>query len=194
MTRHLHVVRHAEADTGATMDPGLSSRGREQARALARRLQRMPITAIHHSAKQRATETAEILRAVLPEVAVLRSVHLQDRTPVPREGALASVPSHYCDWLAAVPVAERDIEGSAISAGIDHFTKCGSSSEPGTGDLVLETHAFVVASYARHALEAPAWRWPGLHAANASLTTLALTADRPMLVSFNDTGHLAGLI
>ena len=53
------------------------------------------------------------------------------------------------------------------------------------------THAFVVGWFTRHALDAPDWRWIGLHPAHASLTSITLVRGRPpTLLRFNDVGHL----
>jgi probable phosphoglycerate mutase len=43
----------------------------------------------------------------------------------------------------------------------------------------------------RHALDSPDWRWLGLNQANAALTVIRCTTDRPpMLAGMNDMTHL----
>ena len=58
------------------------------------------------------------------------------------------------------------------------------------GPLVLVTHAFVVGWFVRELLDAPTWRWIRLAPANASLTVVRWDGSG-VLVSFNDSGHLA---
>ncbi|MEV4118705.1 histidine phosphatase family protein [Micromonospora sp. NPDC049645] len=56
---------------------------------------------------------------------------------------------------------------------------------------LLITHNFVIGWFVRHVLDAPEWRWIGLHQANCAITVVRWDSDRPpTLVSFNDTEHL----
>jgi probable phosphoglycerate mutase len=57
----VYLVRHAEFGDGTYGDHGLNDRGREQARALARRLTDIPLARGLSSPLRRARETAELL-------------------------------------------------------------------------------------------------------------------------------------
>ncbi|MBH0122627.1 histidine phosphatase family protein [Rhodococcus sp. CX] len=65
----LALVRHAEPDRPEDQelrrDPGLSTAGREQARALAHRLRRGTWSALYASPQRRASETAAVIADVL---------------------------------------------------------------------------------------------------------------------------------
>ncbi|MFG1911728.1 histidine phosphatase family protein [Kribbella sp. NPDC048928] len=71
---------------------------------------------------------------------------------------------------------------------VDRFT--GPVDGQDQHQLVI-THAFLVAWLARHALDAPNWRWLTLTPHNAALTILRYTPTRPSaIVLYNDTHHL----
>lgn len=58
---------------------------------------------------------------------------------------------------------------------------------------LLITHAFVIGWFVRHVLDAPEWRWIGLNHTHCGITVVQWDSERPpVLVSYNDTGHLAG--
>jgi len=59
----LILCRHAEADATERLDPGLSARGFEQARILAKRLAPVPIAAVYTSPARRAAATAQPIAA-----------------------------------------------------------------------------------------------------------------------------------
>ena len=182
MTRLL-LVRHGQAhDTG--IDPGLSALGVTQIRQLGERLAEIPVTAIRHSPRRRAAESAARLGASLG-VPVRADDLLDDRTPVPGPGREGDYPQWLHGWLAAVPAAERDHDGGWLSAAVDRY------SLGDDGHLVLVTHAFVVAWFVRHALRAPTSGWTTVEAANAGLTTIDYRPGRPPhLLGVNDVGHL----
>lgn len=57
-------------------------------------------------------------------------------------------------------------------------------------DLVV-THNFVIGWLVREALDAPDWRWIGLHHANAALSIIHYAPERPSsLIVYNDIRHL----
>ena len=56
---------------------------------------------------------------------------------------------------------------------------------------LLVTHNFLIGWLVRAALDAPQWRWMGLHHANAALTVIRYAPGRPAsLLFYNDMGHL----
>jgi serine/threonine-protein phosphatase PGAM5 len=185
----LYLVRHAEQEPAAdhAADGGLSAVGREQAHHLGRRLMRVPLSAVHHSPRARAAETADVIAHHLPEVPRHACEFVDDRTPVPSEEQRSSYPPHFLPWLDGVPEAERDVDAASLQAAVAHF---GTTGEQDRHELLI-THNFVIGWFVRHVLDAPTWRWMGLNLANCGLTVVQWDSDRPpMLSSFNDVGHL----
>ncbi|MEV4347292.1 histidine phosphatase family protein [Actinoplanes sp. NPDC049596] len=178
----LYLVRHGEAAGG-----GLSPLGREQADRLGRRLSDVPFTAIHHSPLPRATETADIVAAHLPRSPRHACDHVRDRTPVPSPANRDLYPSRWHRWLDSVPADERDEDATALRAAVAHFGVTGAQDR----HELLITHNFVIGWFARHALDAPEWRWIGLDFENGALTVIEWDADHPpTVISLNDSGHL----
>lgn len=191
VSAELYLVRHAEALGDDQADPGLSAHGRDQARSLGLRLYGMRVAGILHSPRRRAVETAAILSQAQPDVAVLPSDLLDDRTPVPSPRRREVYPQRFHPWFDQVPTAERDVDGVHLS---DALRQLGAGAVEGAdnGALVLITHAFVIGWFVRTILDAPEWRWLRLQPANAGLTVLRWEPDgEGALVSFNDTGHLS---
>ena len=184
----IHLVRHGEQDPGGGHLSGL---GRDQAERLGRRLllREPPFTRIHHSPSERAAETAGIISAHLPGVPVHACDFVADRTPAPAPGQESAYPERYRRWLGEVPETERDRGAARLRAAVAHLGVVGTADR----DELVVTHNFVIGWFVRHVLDAPEWRWLGLDQANCGLTVVAWETGRPpALVSFNDTGHLAG--
>ena len=191
MSAELLLVRHAEAAGHEDVDPSISERGRGQARALGTRLSALRPAGILHGPRRRATETARVLAEALPDIPVESTPLLEDRTPVPSAGRLGDYPERFRSWLDGVPADERDVDGAVLTAALQELARL-AEDRAGDGPLVLVTHAFVVGWFVREVLGAPTWRWLRLAPANASLTVLRWEGDGSgVLVSFNDTGHLA---
>ncbi len=91
--------------------------------------------------------------------------------------------------LAQIP-AEEGEEGRQLAR-----KTLARSTGPADGDNprheLLVTHNFLIGWLVRAALDAPKWRWPGLNHANAALTVIRYTPNRPSSVLFyNGTRHL----
>jgi probable phosphoglycerate mutase len=178
----LHLVRHGAA-TGDEGDPGLSPAGVAQSRLLADRLRTAGAVEVRHSPRRRAVETAEVLGGVC-EIPAVADPRLDDRTPVPAPGEETLYPAQLRDWFGAVPAAERDEGGVQLSAAVETFLA-------DDRQLVLVTHAFVVAWFVQRVLGAPVSAWTSILASNAGLTTIDRRPGRPpQLVGVNDVGHL----
>ncbi|WP_428966139.1 histidine phosphatase family protein [Micromonospora fluostatini] len=185
----LYLVRHGEQDPayGHAPDGGLSPHGRDQAERLGQRLRTVPFTAIHHSPLPRAAQTAAIVAGHLPRVPTHACDLVTDRTPVPSPGQRDSYPGRWHTWLDGVPPDERDENAVALRAAVNHFGVTSASDR----DELLITHNFVIGWFVRHVLDAPTWRWIGLHQDNCAITIVQWASGRPpVLVSYNDTGHL----
>ena len=191
MTGELYVVRHAEAAGDDASDPALSGRGRDQARALGRRLAQRPVARVLHGPRRRAADTAALIAAELPGVPCAASPLLEDRTPVPSAGRRSEYPDDRRGWLDAVPTEEQDPDGEFLTAAFQQLCRQ-AREQAGRGALVAVTHAFVVGWFVREVLQGPAAQWLRLVPADTGLTVVRWREDGgPALVSFNDTGHLA---
>jgi broad specificity phosphatase PhoE len=189
-TGELIIVRHAEASGAEEDDPGLSERGRAQARALGARLAHGPVAGVLHGPRRRAAETAALLAEALPGVPLAASPLLEDRTPVPSPGRRDEYAERYRAWLDAVPPDERDPDGQLLTAALRELSRQ-AQDRAGEGALVVVTHAFVVGWFVREVLGGPAAQWLRLVPANAGLSVVRWREDATaVLHSFNDTGHL----
>lgn len=188
----LYLVRHAEAAGDDDADPGLSPRGLRQARLLGPRLAGAKAAALLHSPRRRAAQTAAIVAQSLPDIPVRASDLLDDRTPVPSSLRRGEYPQRYLSWLDQVPPAEQDIDAVELSRAAGELAG-EAVRRAEDGPLILVTHAFVIGWFVRAALDAPTWRWLGLHPTNTSLTVIRYRADgNSTLVTFNDDAHLLG--
>jgi probable phosphoglycerate mutase len=87
-------------------------------------------------------------------------------------------------WFGSVPEDERDEGAAQLSAGVE---VCLADDR----QLVLVTHAFVVAWFVRQVVGGPVSAWTLIDAANAGLTTIDRRPGRPpRLTGVNDVGHL----
>lgn len=127
-------------------------------------------------------ETAGIVGGFLTGVPAHACDFVADRTPYPSDRR--QYPERWRDWFDGVPESERDRDAEALKGAVRHF-------ERAEGSHLLITHTFVVGWFVRHVMDAPDWRWLGLNQANCGITIVEWVAKRPpMLVRFNDTGHL----
>jgi serine/threonine-protein phosphatase PGAM5 len=186
----LYLARHAEqhhSPAGDDPDAGLSARGQQQARQLGQRLADVPFDMMHHSPLRRAEQTAYILASYLPGVPVRSSELLRDRTPIPPVDQVGAVPPQYRSFLDHVPADERDAGGEQLNAAVEQFAITGTDDRC----ELLVTHNFVIGWFVRHVMDAPAWRWIGLNQFNCALTIIQIqSGPPPVLISFNDMGHL----
>jgi serine/threonine-protein phosphatase PGAM5 len=190
MAGELYVVRHAEASGGDGEDPGLSDRGRTQARALGRRLAGARVAEVLHGPRLRAGETAALLAAELPGVPCAGSPLADDRTPVPSAGRRSDYPERYQGWLDGVPQEEQDRDGEFLTSAFGRLGRL-AQEHADRGALMVVTHAFVLGWFVREVLQGPTALWLRLAPANAGITVVRWREDgMPTLVSFNDTGHL----
>jgi probable phosphoglycerate mutase len=186
----IHLVRHGEADGADADDPGLSERGREQASLLGARLAGTTVATVLCSPRRRARQTAAVVALPLPGVRVTVSELVDDRTPVPLPSERGEYPQRFLPWLDETSPAEADPGAVALTKSVDALA-AEARRLAGSGPLVVVTHAFVIGWFVRSALDAPTWRWLGLHPANASLTTVRYDGDgTATLVRFNDDSHL----
>ncbi|MEV4481131.1 histidine phosphatase family protein [Micromonospora coxensis] len=186
--RLLYLARHGEQEHAEVESPeaGLTARGRRQATLLGERLRDLPLRAVHHGPLRRATETAELVAASLPDIPVYASELAGDH--LPHDTDPAGLPPSYANLLAGYSAAER-LDGPRVTAAaVARF-----ATAPTDGDVreLVVTHSFLIAWLVRHALGAPERRWLGLNAHHAGLTVIRYSsAGPPSLIAFNDVAHL----
>ncbi|MEU7731486.1 histidine phosphatase family protein [Streptomyces sp. NPDC040724] len=187
-TRYLYLARHGEA---LPDESGLTEDGRRQATLLGRRLQRVPLAAVHHGPLPRAEQTARLIGDQLENVPLHCSdaagdyvPHMPQREELPAESA-----DYYLRFLEGASAEEREQGPALTRRAMDLFTGPVDGEED-RHELVV-THNFLVAWLVRDAMYAPKWRWLGLNHANAALTVIRYAPGRPasVLVS-NDMRHL----
>ncbi|KOG44264.1 histidine phosphatase family protein [Streptomyces decoyicus] len=187
-TRYLYLARHGEASPD---ESELTDRGRRQAVLLGERLRRTPLSVCRHGPLPRAEQTARLVRDQLDDVPLCPSEQAGDYIPyLPQRHEL---PSESADdmlhRLAQFPAEERERGPALAREALARF------AGPVAGDAprheLLVTHNFLIGWLVRAALDAPEWRWMGLHHANAALTVIRYAPGRPASVLFyNDMGHL----
>ncbi|GGY01695.1 histidine phosphatase family protein [Streptomyces djakartensis] len=186
--RYLYLARHGEASPD---ESELTDTGRRQAALLGQRLRGVPLAAIHHGPLARAEQTARLVGEQLDGVPCRRSEaagdylpYLPAREELPHEAADA-----WMEFLHRFTAEEREQGPRLAAAALAEFTGTVVGDEP-RHELVV-THNFLAGWLIRAALDAPKWRWLGINHANAALTVIRYTPDRPPAVLlFNDTGHL----
>lgn len=198
----LWLVRHAQSTWNAQRrfqgqaDPPLSVTGHGQARLLAERLTRLPLSAVVASDLQRCVQTAAPTAAalglpVVPEPA-LREVDVGTWSGLTHEEIRRNFPGEWERWHRGEDVARG---GGETFTQLDRRIRDWLSSflEDGPDGLVLVvTHSGWIRAAVRHVLglSPPEQVFGGV--ANTSVTRLSVRRGRLRLDSLNDTGHLDG--
>ncbi|HEY0695278.1 MAG TPA: histidine phosphatase family protein, partial [Kribbella sp.] len=170
---------------------GLTENGRRQAVLLGRRLRDIPLSAVHHGPLPRAAQTAHLIGDLLKNVPLHISDAAGDYVPdVPERDELPANSAHFLlRFLDQVTDEERERGPVLARQALEQFTGPVDGDEA-RHELVV-THNFLIGWLARHAMDAPKWRWLGLNHCNAALTVLQYAPDRPSSVLFyNDMRHL----
>ncbi len=200
-TVKITVVRHGESDSNAAGlwqgqgDAALSPAGHVQAKALAQRLDGHSYDLVLSSDLRRASDTAGYLGLEMEIDAVWRELDVGSWDGKSREEVEAEDP----DALAAVRKGEdvrlgggesmREFDGRLIDA----FNTMVGRLDP-DGSALLVAHGGVIASLTRQVLGQLGGFRPGLGPLeNTSLTRIEVREAGPMLISYNDAGHLGPL-
>lgn len=204
--QELVLVRHGavtqppagrqEPPIGRQNDPPLDDRGRDQAVAVARRLEEEPIAAVFVSPLRRTAETAAPLLArwgrepgVLED---LREVELGDWEHGELSRRAAAGDPHFARVMREqrwdlIPNAEpAEVFAERVRRGL---LEAASASGRDTVAVVY-THSGVIAEACRQITGSQPFAF--LNASNCSLTRVVRMPDeRWVLISFNETAHLA---
>jgi serine/threonine-protein phosphatase PGAM5 len=180
----LYLVRHGATDPH---DGPLSKAGEQQARLTGQRLKDVPFSGIYHGPLPRAAQTADLIAASLPGVAV--SVCELAGDYVPSAPDPDDLPPSFARFLAGFSTAELTDGPQLAAAALERFAQPGS--EQGDTYELIVTHNLLIGWFVSQALCAPSWRWLGVNQMNCAVTVIAYVPGLPSaLVSFNDAGHL----
>jgi broad specificity phosphatase PhoE len=199
----LHLVRHADAvpesDEAFTVYDDyeahpLSGRGRAQAAAVAERFADLELAAVYASPIRRARETADAIAAVAG-VEVREEPGVREITIGPTDGAMAL--RDRLAWLAMIAMRDgswNGIPGTELSASV-------RARMLGALDAIAERHPGARVAVVSHAGSINAalgalassdhdFLFP---LANASVSVLRIGGGRRLLMSANETAHLAAI-
>jgi broad specificity phosphatase PhoE len=197
----LWLVRHGESTWNSVrrfqggLDAPLSSRGREQARALAAGLAAVRFDALYTSPLSRARETAAPCEAVLGLEAValddLREVGLGDWEGLTLETVMTRDEDRYQRWLHA-PVDHPPPGGEPMVALAERVRRALArlAARHVVGRVLAVSHGGAIASALCGWLGRPLDTIWTVRVDNASITRVGLPGGR--VLGVNETGHLAG--
>lgn len=200
LVRHGQSIANLEGRLQGQFDSPLTDLGREQARALGRRLQReeWAISAIYASDLSRAAETAEILAAILDAPSVL-----DERLREYDVGVLNGIVwkeieflypdiwhglHHSTEW---VPIPEEE-GNDAFHARLVAWLADMQARHGEEESVAVVSHGGSLGWLLAHLLGIDTSRPTPFRFGNASLSVLGLTAQGPCLYVMNDTCHLDG--
>lgn len=184
MGQHLlYLVRHGQyiTDVHNRKAGSLTALGRQQARATARRLAELPISAIYHSDIQRAVETSAIISAALGDVPVSATRLLREMSPPVTRAMRHLYGANVTDFQPSVT------QGKAL------FKKFFVPSRSKQDRLdVLVAHGNLIRYLVRLTLNDKAEHWSLLGTSNCGVTVISIgkTRETRYLIRFNDVGHL----
>lgn len=200
MTTRMILVRHGETESsrerrfaGAT-EVALNDRGREQARALARRLRAVRIDAMHVSPLGRCLETAEPITEATGRKATivddLRECHFGDWENL----TLAQVVERWQDDLQRW-AADESVPPPGGECWLDLGVRLGKWWDEATkryeGRTVLAvTHGGPILTVARRVTKAPRETMDSFLVETGSVSVIHLSNGRTRIRAWNDTTHL----
>jgi len=197
----LYLVRHGETDWNAQgrwqgqEDIPLNGRGVEQATAAAGRLARVGLTALYSSDLERAWRTAEAIGATCGLRAVadagLREVDVGSWRGVTLAEARERFPSEHARWMeGGTPWSDGETYvamGDRVHETVVRLLTPHAADER----IAMVCHGGPIRSLvARTVGLSDAGRRALAHGPNGSITEMRIRADRWVVASYNDAGHL----
>lgn len=199
----LHVVRHADAvpeseESFTVYDDyeahPLSARGRAQALAVAERFADLEIAAVYASPIRRALETAEAIAAVA-NVTVIEELRVTEIPIGPTDDSMTL--RDRLAWLAFVAMRDgswNGIAGTEPSASVRARMLAALDAialrHPGKRVAVVSHAGAINAALGAIAASDHDFLFP---LANASVSVLRIGGGRRLLMSANETAHLAAI-
>lgn len=189
---------------GLAADPGLTDRGREQARATGEFLAPEHVAAVHASPVRRAWETGQAIATPLgltaQECPGVAEWDADATSYIPIEERVA-VDDAMWRALKAGQLPDDDFDGDEfrrrVVASIDELLTAHADAD-GHHTVVVVTHAGVVNAYVGHLLERPDPFWLPLPVAPGYCSITRVAAGRgaasAQVVSVNETAHVRHLL
>lgn len=183
-TRTLYLLRHGQYDTDDPADPdvgrALVPLGIAQARLTAARLRAQPVvfTSLHSSTMTRARETAQVIGAEFPDLALRQSRLLRECTPP--------------TWRADIMAKEEPQELAACTEQFDAaFAAYFVPAHGGEAHDIVVCHGNVIRYFVCKVLNVDTLAWLQMSIANCSVTVVEIRPDGSLkLFGFADAGHL----
>ena len=198
LTRHGQTESNRDGLFCGHSETALTDRGREQARALARRLESEPVTACYTSDYTRAIETAAIALAGRDvrhaADAALREIHYGD-WELRKERAVAREGSEQYRLLRAEDPAWHPPGGESLPIVRERMAAMLAriiKRHPHETVLVV-SHGTAIHCLVAEVLGIAPTHVFRFHVANCGLSEVQVVAGRPVLVTLNETRHLSGL-
>lgn len=196
-SRLLYLARHGEADRGPELPDGnddgpLTARGVEQAQHLADRLAGVAFAAIHHSTLGRAEQTAATVAARHPGAPLHPDDLLRECIPsVPDRYYLTPGQVEFFESWSDLPSALEDGPAQfAAALGVYACPTPDGDDEDVVRELIV-SHGNLINAFVAHAVDGPPWTWLNLVDDYCALSAvLYRTGHPPLLLAYNDTGHL----
>lgn len=196
LVRHGESVWNKEQRIQGREDPGLSERGRRQAKALAKRLKKENIEVIYSSGLKRCAQTARIIaREAGAEVKIcpqIEEIILGDWQGKTVEEVKKVYPKVYGAWLRAPSTARiPGWEGIArFTKRVDSAFKSILNSDPASSVCVV-THWGVIAAYFSGALNTDFdYLFKTVRVDNCGVSKISYEDERIVIQYINDTRHL----
>jgi len=189
LVRHGESTLNAEGRLVGRLDPALTERGEEQARAAGAMLG--PVLEVRHSPLLRTTQTARLLGVEAPTAIDERAIEL-DYGTLDGERLVDVDPVLWGRWLTEPTFAPEGGEsladlGRRMEGLVEElFAVRGEGARSREGDVVVVSHVSPIKAAVAWALgadELVAWR---LRLSTGSVTRIDLGPHGPQLVSFNE--------
>ena len=189
LVRHGESTLNAEGRLVGRLDPALTERGEEQARAAGAMLG--PVLEVRHSPLLRTTQTARLLGVEAPISIDERAIEL-DYGTLDGERLVDVDPVLWGRWLTEPTFAPEGGEsladlGRRMEGLVEElFAVRGEGARSREGDVVVVSHVSPIKAAVAWALgadELVAWR---LRLSTGSVTRIDLGPHGPQLVSFNE--------
>jgi serine/threonine-protein phosphatase PGAM5 len=184
--RIIFLVRHGQytATTPEHEEPDgrLTDFGKEQAALTAKRLQSYPISIIHHSTLERATETAVIIARNFPGVTLKPSPLLRECIP--------SIPQGFEEHFSHIPAAAITQGKANAHQAYASYISHPPDSDGDQYELII-SHGNLISFFITHTLKAPLDSWLLTDVQHGGICEIiSSNQGRLRVIRQNDVGHL----